>query len=180
LSDYTTLTLGVQSWSQAVSHGEQWPPRQLRCIARTSGEEELRLTGGPNIRTLDFHLLISRGEYVPGERERALERGIGILAFAEEREPQDDIPGSEAFCHGWWWMPETLYDETWEQVRGQTWQECRIEIDIAPIEYDTLHFHWDVKLRKVIYITRATVRFNRRKPQLLPPPDPPKRRGLFG
>ena len=62
MSDYTTLTLGVQSWSQAVSHGEQWPPRQLRCIARTSGEEELRLTGGPNIRTLDFHLLISRGE----------------------------------------------------------------------------------------------------------------------
>jgi hypothetical protein len=68
----------------------------------------LQLTGGPSIRTLDFYLLISRGEYVPTEGEHPLERGIGILAFVEARQPEGDISGSEPFCHGWWWMPDAL------------------------------------------------------------------------
>jgi hypothetical protein len=184
VSDYITLTLSVRSWLQALNHGGQSPPRQLRCIARTSGQEELQLTGGPSIRTLDFYLLISRGEYVPAEGEHALASGIGILAFAEERQPEGDIPGSEPFCHGWWWMPEALYDETWDQVRGHTWQDCSIEIDIAPIEHGNQVFHWDVTKQRATYVTRASLRFIRRNPErplaAPPPSEPRKRRGLFG
>ena len=184
MTDLITLALGVRSWLQTLSNGEQLPPRQLRCIARTSGQEELQLTGGPSIRTLDFYLLISRGEYVAAEGEHPLARGIGILAFAEERQPEGDIPGSEPFCHGWWWMPDALYDEAWDQVRGHTWQDCSIEIDIAPIEYADQRFHWDVAKHKAIYVTRASLRFIRRNPERAltapPPSEPRKRRGLFG
>jgi hypothetical protein len=184
VTDYITLALGVRSWSQTLSHGEQWPPRQLRCIARTSGQEQLQLAGGPAIHTLDFYLLISRGEYVPRQGDHGLERGIGILAFAEDFPPEGDIRGLERFCHGWWWMPEALYDETWDQVRGHTWQDCSIEIDVAPIEHGNQGFHWDVTKQKAIYITRASLRFIRQKPErpatAPSPSEPRKRRGLFG
>lgn len=117
--DYTSPR--VTSWSQSVINGERWPTHQVKCIARTSENRDLQMTGGPSIRTLGFHMSLIRGQYVPTDKERPLERGVGILAFSEEREAAPpDYPHMDAFCYGWWWMPVALYDETWSQVKLNT------------------------------------------------------------
>ncbi len=178
--DHISLFLTVDSWSQTITHGEKWPRHQFRFSARAREDEDLKLVGGPDIRKLIVQLSIVRGR---PEKEPP-EPGIGILAYHPEQPPRDDIDGMECFIGGWFWMEEDLYDEVWGQVRENKYTDCTVDIDIAPIEFGTFTFKWDVGKKNVISIQRAGVMFGRllKSPptELDTSPAPTKGAGLFG
>lgn len=131
---------------------------------------------GAKLEGLHVHLALVRGEYKP--KERPLDRGIGTIAYSPFREADVDTPPMNAMLHGWWWMPEPIYDEVWRQASLETWHDCRVEIEIAPVTFDVMTFKWDVETRKVLHILRASAAFHRAKPA--PADQEQRRRGLFG
>lgn len=177
--DYISLFLTVDSWWQTITHGEKWPRHQFRLAARPRADEDLELVGGPDIRKLMVHLSVVRGR----PEENPPERGIGILAYHPETPSRDDIGGTECFISGWFWMEADLYDEVWGQVRENNYTDCTVDIDIAPIEFETFTFKWDVGEKKVISINRAGVMFGRTlespQPRLDSAPAPKKGSNLF-
>jgi hypothetical protein len=176
--DYTVIELDVVGWSQTISHADRkWPAHKFACSAKAHEDERLELIGAPDIRTLHFDLLLIRGEYRPDDKP--LERGIGILAFADETESSaPDIPHIDAFMYGWWWLPEAHYDEVWLQVRENTWRSCSIDLNVAPVDYGGPAITWNVSNHNALFVTQAGVRFDR-KPLDPAAGEPPKKRGIF-
>ena len=176
-----SLSLRVEGWSQTITHGERWPELQFRVDARTQEDEEMLIGAEGHHRLRDMPVQLS---LVRGEPEKALDRGIGILAFYPERPSRGDIDGMAEFVGGWFWLPGALYDEIWQQAREHRYDECLIEIEFGPVDWGSYAPRWNVEKSKTAAILRAGARFERR---LSPPAardpsltEPAKRRGLFG
>ncbi|AXK81125.1 hypothetical protein DW352_11725 [Pseudolabrys taiwanensis] len=177
--DSIGLSIDVSSWGQTVSHSEdgKWPQRQFGFTGRPQTDHYFELVGD-DLGSLSVNMGLIRGEYKP--KDYPLERGIGTIAYASASPPDADLPGMDAMLHGWWWMPETLFDEVWLQAREHTWRTCMVQLEIAPVTNDVIAFQWDVTKRKVLHVLRASVSFNRAQPSVAKPQTEPRRRGLFG
>jgi|SRR5262249_40984473 len=76
-------------------------------------------------------------------RDRGLE-GIGELIS----------PG----VHGWFWLPERLYDEIWVQ-RENRYDKCVVKLEFRPVEMDDDTWRWNTVKNNIVSITRASVSF---------------------
>lgn len=177
--DSIGLSIDVSSWSQTISHSEdgKWPQRHFGFTGRPQVDHNFELVGA-DLGSLSVNLGVIRGEYK--SKDYPLECGIGTIAYAAASPPDADIPGMDAMLHGWWWMPETLFDEVWLQAREQTWRACMVQLEIAPVTSELMAFQWNVTQRKVLQVLRASVSFNRVRPEKAAPQAEPRRRGLFG
>jgi len=146
--DEINIYLDVTDWYQQVDT-QGGGGRKFSCSARARENGHLALIGAPDIRTLRFDLFLAERQ----PQESPPERGIGILTFQEPKE-----------AHGWWSMPEPLYDEVWLQVREHTWRYCTVGLRIAPVEIKAPEVRWDVTKNKSLYITNASVSFKRFRP----------------
>jgi hypothetical protein len=156
--DEAIIRLRVSEWSQTIVHGAEWGPFIFRVSARTSDDEEIvyGADGYKRLRNMPFNLGVVRGP-----PEKLPERGIGIFGYYPARPPRDDIDGTDEAVGGWFWLPEDLYDEVSRQSRERH-DECVIELEFTPVETAGPTSRWNTVKNKVVSITRAEVRFERK------------------
>ncbi len=160
MNDISAIRLRVDHWFQTIAHerdgGFVVPSGHTLSFGAHADEgEELKLSSGEKIRTLQFSLSIARGE-----REHPFQRGIGVLAYYQSRAADVDTPFFAGAIGGWFWLPEDSYDEVWTQVREHNYAGCRINLEIAPLEWpNMMQVVWNIESNKAISILGAGVMF---------------------
>jgi hypothetical protein len=160
--DEAWLNLHVVSWEQIIRHDEEGPQYHFAVVARTSEHEDLLLVSDGSARSLrntPIALSIYRGQLSPtlvtralgGTEPAQLERGIGKF-----------FPGEPS---GYFWLPDSQYDEIWAQVREHRYDDCVAVLGFAPVERDNdSKRRWNADKNKIASITRFDVRFERKSP----------------
>jgi hypothetical protein len=176
--DQTTISFKVTSCSQTISNGEAYPPYQFRMSASTSDTEDIVIGADGDRWFRDIPIWMS---LVRGKPEKPLARGIGVLAYHPEMPARDDIEGFDEFVSGWFWLPESSYDEIWTQAREPHYDQCVLELEFAPVEPAGGTVRWNTEKNKVASILSAGVRFDRQTRRLVRPNvmPPPKKRSFF-
>jgi hypothetical protein len=161
--DEASLHLQVVSWSQTITHGENRPKYQLRVIARTSSEEKLLFGADGHERLSDRHvrLEVDRGQPDDRDQSELMKLVSKRRALAEMRERGLDGVGEliSPGAHGWFWLPEPMYDEICTQLRGDRYDKCVVELVFRPVEWDGDTRRWNTVKNNIVSITSASVRF---------------------
>jgi hypothetical protein len=177
------VRLNPVAWVQEIRHypsiranREDVEGRHLRVTCAPDADYDLLLSNKVGFRDLSVALNILEGEPKAANRE-PLERGIGIFVFSKAQAPRDDIPGRDAFVHGWFYLKLDSYAAVWDQVRDGGYVDCFIDLGIGPVGYETFESTWDVN--HSLFIESASLQFTRKPIAHKPADQPDPRRGLF-
>ncbi|MFN3891936.1 MAG: hypothetical protein ACK4MV_16190 [Beijerinckiaceae bacterium] len=98
----------------------------------------------------------------------ALDRGVGILAYAGATKGGDDYDATEPFINGWFYVSETMFEELLSTLRADTAKDCSISLTVGPVSYETLDFVWDLEASPHLSVDAVEFNFTYRKDEEKP------------
>jgi hypothetical protein len=165
----TSIGLNAIAWTQEI---RRYPTINveglyLHVTCTVLRPSSLLLNDRRSISDLEFHLSIFPGD-TPDNHSQLSEKAIGGLWSHED---EDDF-----FIHGSFYLKASDYQAVWEQVIGSNYVECRINLEVFPVQYDNGDIWRDNPLsiesasisfkRKVISESPVKIEYTRKKPQI--------------
>jgi hypothetical protein len=157
------LNLAVARWRQGVSH---YPTisiegRDLKAYGQVEQGSELALSNGTVLEQLLVELPLFEISRMQDSLAKLPHGAIGEFSYSA------DSPG-DAFISGWVGLNAQSHSDVWHQVLLGGYTDCRITLEVGPVEDQEVVWHWDVKANPHLSITTVSIEFKRELPKLSP------------
>jgi hypothetical protein len=131
------------------------------------------LSTGQRIEDISISLSFRSGPPTNADDNPIVKDAIGRLHFHKTQEETD-------LADGWVSLSPDDVFEVWDQVRHSGYDDCRISIDVGPVDPNGHDWVWDVDKNEGAYIETASLEFVRHAPVRQNDEQPKRRRRFFG
>jgi hypothetical protein len=155
------LKLAVLRWWQGVSH---YPTidvegRDLRAYGHIEQRSKLALSDGGILEQLSVELPVFETTRMQDRLAKLPQGAIGTFGYYR------DAPGEGAIISGWLCLNAQSHSDVWHQVLLGGYTDCRITVEVGPVESKDDGVWWDVENSAQLSITTVSIEFKRELPK---------------
>jgi hypothetical protein len=159
--DSWDIRLKPYEWVQSVEHYPSIDVEGVRLIVNARIEpSDLTLSSNQQLHTLGVNLQLFDLERTKKHRQ-ALVHGFGTFTYYDQAEASPDDNG-QPFIGGWLALKKENYTEVWDQIRAGGYSDCRMTVEVSPVECRPPQWIWNVAKTPSLFITSVSVSFTRR------------------
>jgi hypothetical protein len=154
--DFCSIYLQPLVWTQSL-HTKRGAA--FRLNARLDARSAFKIVDVTSVAGLPTDVGFTRGDYdwkIPEGPAGA----IGFLAYHPEDQYSD-----HAFLSGGCSLPNDISDDAWHRVGLSNYDQCRVNIEVGPIELDYEEAVWNRAASKFLYILDLELVFTRQEGQ---------------
>jgi hypothetical protein len=151
------LKLAVSRWWQGVSH---YPTinvegRDLRAYGHVEQGSELALSDGTTLEQLSVELPLFETARMQESLAKLTQGAIGTFRYLPD----------DAVISGWLCLNAQSHSDVWHQVLLGGYTDCRMTLEVGPVENKDGGWHWDVENNAQLSITTVSIEFKRELPK---------------
>ena len=149
---FSFIYLLPTAWTQSL-HTKRGA--SLRVNAKLDVNSDFKISGVRNAVGLRTDLVFTRGEH-DWQIPQAPDGAHGYLAYHPAGEDIDFD-----FMSGGCSLSEATYDDLWHRVKLSNYDNCRLSVEVGPVDLDYDEAVWDRTASKLLYILDLELIFTR-------------------
>jgi hypothetical protein len=117
-SESCFVNLHVTEWIQNINRYSTIDMEGQHIIvnARCEAEDRVVLNNGTKLSDLNFNIQIFDVDPESNNERKSVRTGFGLISFNDEKLARADIPFSQGFVSGWFWLKPPDFAALWGQV----------------------------------------------------------------